>query len=123
MLEPKQSPFWWTRNAASTIYFLRELTGVVIALYVIVFVTSAWWMIAANGMPLPGIDGIFTILLPLTLIAAIFHALTWFWVTLKLFPMPLPPQLQLLGFLGLMAVWLAVSYFLLNFFYIIPSPL
>ena len=119
---PKFSPLWWTRNLRYFIYFLRESTGVFIALYLLVYVgklTHTWsdpgpisqsilWNVSTKLLPW---------LSPIALAAAIFHTITWFWVTVKISPIPLPRWLQIIGFLGLISAWLTISYFLLGNFY------
>ena len=112
--EPTPSPLWWTKNPRYLIYFLRELTGPVIALYALWFLGGAMadqTLAFTHGTSFRFMSGV-------GLFASIFHTLTWFWVTVKIAPVPLPRALQMLGFLGLIAVWLGASFFLLHFFYV-----
>lgn len=97
-----------------TIYFLRELTGVVIAGWTIYFLTYAIFdptlaFIATQT---------FRIASAAALLAAVFHTITWFLVTVQLAPMPLKKSAQIAFFFGLIVVWLGVSYFLLGAVYI-----
>lgn len=112
-LEQKQSSFWWTRNSASIVYFLRELTGVFIAGWTIYFLTSAIFDPTLTFLK----TATFRIASMIGLIAAIFHTITWFWVTVKIFPIPLTKNLQIISFAILIAVWLGISYTLFIFFY------
>ncbi|MEK7524414.1 MAG: hypothetical protein AAB588_05300 [Patescibacteria group bacterium] len=112
--EQKQSPFWWTRNPQTVVYFLRELTGVFIALYVMIFLTLAMTDATLNFS-----RGIFFKTISwIGLIAAVIHTLTWFWVTVKITPVLLPKWMQLFLFLLLVVAWLIGSYFLLIFLYV-----
>lgn len=113
-LVQRTSPFWWTRNLASIIYFLRELTGVFIALYVMIFVGASAILGPESGF----IDGQwFSIVSLVGLCAAIFHSVTWMWVSVKIFPIPLPKFLQIILFVLLLFITAVISYFLLGFFY------
>ncbi|MDP2625059.1 MAG: hypothetical protein Q8P27_02630 [Candidatus Peregrinibacteria bacterium] len=105
--------FWWTRNVTAVIYFLRELTGVGIAIYMVTFVlafyldpvgefvTSTWFYIISW----------------MGLVSAIFHSLTWLAVTLKVTPFDLPKPVERIGFFLLLLIWGGVSLFLLTYFY------
>jgi fumarate reductase subunit C len=113
-LEQRQSPLWWTRNLSSTVYFLRELTGVLIAAWTIYFLTAAIFDPTVSFFT----ETTFRIASAVGLTAAIFHTITWFWVTVKISPLPLSKKLSLAAFLGLIAAWFVISYALLNFFYV-----
>ena len=122
----KQSPFWWTRNLSTTIYFLRELTGVFITLYVIYFLSSAFYAVmtqqSANKAVIQAMTFTqttsFVVISWIGLIAAIFHTITWLWVTVKIAPVPLKKPVAVTAFVALLGVWIVVSYFLLQFLYI-----
>lgn len=103
-MTPKQSSFWWIRNLNSTIYFLRELTGPVIAAYFVFLLTTFY----------PARDFFYYIAFS----AAIFHTITWLWITAKLTPFPLKKWAQILLFLVAIIGWLAASYLILQFFYV-----
>lgn len=96
-----------------TIYFLRELTGVFIAGWTIYFLTLAIFDPALAFIA----TQTFRIASAAALLAAIFHTITWFWVTVQLSPIPLKKSAQIAFFFGLIVIWLGVSYFLINFFY------
>lgn len=105
--DQRQSPFWWTRNPASTVYFVRELTGFFIVLYCFLFISTI------------DVDStLFAVVSWICLVAAVFHTITWLWVTVKIAPVPLPKPVQIFGFAFLIAVWLGLSYFLLKFLYV-----
>lgn len=96
-----------------SIYFLRELTGVFIAGWTIYFLTSAIFdptlaFVTTRTFQIINIIG---------LAAAIFHTITWFWVTVQVTPFHLKKSLQYSLFCVLIAAWFGASYFLLNFFY------
>lgn len=112
-LEQKPSPFWWTQNPKTVVYFFRELTGIFIALYVMIFLGLAVTDATLNFLR----GSFFKTVSWAGLAAAILHTLTWFWVTVKITPVPLPKWAQVLLFLVLIATWLIASYFLLIFFY------
>jgi hypothetical protein len=104
------SALWWTRDVHAWIYFLRELTGVGIALYGISFLL--FWFFNALG------SSFFEAISWVGLISALFHSFTWFAVTLKVTPFDLPLWVERAGFLGLIVAWGAISYFLLNVVYV-----
>lgn len=101
------------RAPLPVIYFLRELTGVVIAGWTIYFLTLAIFDPTLAFIS----TQTFRVASAAALLAAIFHTITWFWVTVQLAPIPLKKSTQIIIFLGLIAIWIAVSYFLFNFFY------
>ena len=80
MLQSKLSPFWWTRNSRYFIYFLRELSGPVLALYAVIFII--WWIF--DPAMIFTFNGAFQVLSWVALVFALIHALTWFWVTSKI---------------------------------------
>lgn len=110
MYAQKISRFWWLSNSRYTIYFLRELTGVIIAVSVILFIIS--FFLSAPQ--------VFRWFVPVAFVAALFHTLTWFWVTIKISPLPALRLIRLMAFFSIAALWLFVSYFLLKFLYV-PS--
>jgi fumarate reductase subunit C len=112
--EQKLSHFWWTGNIRYLIYFLREFTGVLIALYTIFFLAQAIFDPTLSFVK----EYSFRIVSWIGLAAAIFHTITWFWVTVKISPIPLKKPLQVFFFLILIILWLTFSYFLLHFFYV-----
>lgn len=113
MLRQKLSSFWWTSNMRYLLYFLREFTGVIIAFYAIFFLAKAMFDPSLGFVRSLG----FQVISWIGLIAAIFHSVTWFWVTVKISPIPLKKPLQIFLFIILIIFWLALSYFFLNFFY------
>lgn len=117
MFFPKISRTWWTKNPRYTIYFLRELTGVVIALYVMYFLIYELFYEYRTFSQ----NAVSQIVSWISLAAAVFHTITWFWVTVKISPVQLKKHIQIATFIGLLAVWIAASYFLLQFFYDRPT--
>lgn len=108
--EDRPSAWWWLHDRNTVIYFFRELTGVGIALYGILFILM-WFFNALNSK-------LFEVITWIGLVSAVFHSLTWLGVTLKITPFDLPRWVERVGFLGLLLVWGVVSYFLLHFFYV-----
>lgn len=111
--EQKTSPFWWTGNIRYIVYFLREFTGVLIAIYTIFFLTKSIFdptLAFVNTLS-------FHIVSWIGLAGAIFHAITWFWVTVKISPIPLKKSAQVFFFLLLLTLWGILSYSLLHQFY------
>lgn len=113
MYEQKTSPLWWTANIRYFIYFLREFTGVLIAFYTVFFLAKAAFDPELTFVKNPS----FQIVSWIGLAAAVFHTTTWFWVTVKISPIPLKKPMQTLAFIALIALWVVLSYFLLNLFY------
>lgn len=117
MFFPKVSRFWWTQNWRYTVYFLREFTGVVIALSMMYFLAYGFFYeyrtFAQNALS--------QIVNWIGLAAALFHTITWFLVTVKISPVPLKKHLKMGVFVGLLGIWIFVSYFLLHFFYDQPG--
>lgn len=112
-LAQKLSHFWWTSNIRYFIYFLREFTGVLIAFYTVFFLGKA---IFDPGLVFVQTLG-FQVISWIGLSAAIFHSVTWFWVTVKISPLPLKKPLQIFLFIALLILWLLISYALLHFLY------
>ncbi len=113
VLTQRTSSFWWTRNPRTVIYFLRELTGTFIALYCITFLAAALQdptlaFVATTW---------FAVVSWIGLAASVFHTITWLAVTVTISPIPLPKFAQRIAFIGLIAAWLAASYFLLTYLY------
>lgn len=100
MFYQKLSLFWWLGNIRYFVYFLRELSGVIIVF----------------SLPLIAL-GIAMFLLPIAFAAAIFHTITWFWVTIRISPLRSSKILHVIGFLVLIGATTALSYFLLPIFY------
>ena len=114
MHQPKISRLWWLGNIRYFIYFLREFTGALIAFYAIFFL--------AETMLDPALTFVkelrFKVVSWIGLSAAVFHTITWFWVTVKISPIPLKKPAQIFLFIIFVTLWLLLSYFLLNFFYV-----
>lgn len=117
MYEQKQSPFWWTRNPATIIYFLRELTGLFLSGALIYFIVRAClnqnlWFLHSTSSRVVSMVG---------LIAALIHTITWLWVTVQVTPFDLKKSVQVGGFIVLMTIWLGISYFIFKFLYLSQS--
>lgn len=92
-------------------YFLREFSGVVIAFYLLYLL---WMMLQEDDRQ---ISTIFSLI---ALIFAIFHALTWFYVTSKIVSFGVLGRYfpVLVKFGGLLLIWGVVSYLIFTFFYV-----
>ena len=67
------SPHWWTRNIRTTIYFIRELTGPVIAFYFLYFLIAATFDTSLKFTNAAA----FHVISWIGLTAAVFHTITW----------------------------------------------
>ncbi len=110
----KQSAFWWTRSPETIIYFVRELTGVFISIFVVIFaVTSSThnfrWMVAQAW---------FGPLAIATLVASLIHTTTWLWVSTKITPFDLKLPARIALFTVLLVAFGAASYFLYTYLYV-----
>ena len=114
MYSQKISRFWWTKNPRTILYFIREATGIVILLFFISYIFTAWEYGRLNHNEYVKDFGALGIL---GLIAAIIHTLTWFWVTAKITPFSRSLLARVTIFLFLIALWIGVSTFLLFNFY------
>lgn len=112
MYSHPQSPLWFTRNIRYFVYFVRELTGVFIAFYVIYFLILALRHPADwnDFLPSPA----FRILSGITLAAAIFHTVTWLFVSVKIAPLPQNKAVRIAAFIFLICVWLVLSFILIQ---------
>ncbi len=95
------------------IYFLRELTGVFIAGWTLYFLTSAIFDPGLAFLNTKTFKGITVICLA----AAIFHTITWLWVTVQVTPFQVKKSVQRMLFVFLITAWLGASYLLINFLY------
>ncbi|MEK9132334.1 MAG: hypothetical protein AAB606_01315 [Patescibacteria group bacterium] len=108
---PKISPLWWTQNIRYLVYFLRELTGVFIAFYIISFLVLAF-----NDPHLAfTLTPFFKIVSVIGLMAAVFHSLTWLWVMPRLIADKL--IMRILLYVLLLGITVTVSLLLLKNFY------
>lgn len=114
-LTQRPSAFWWTRNIATVIYFMRELTGVFIAAYLIYFlgITEFTKLTLAQLQ----ITLHFKIMSVIGFAAACVHTITWLWVSTKVTPRPLPRSMQIGMFILLLAFAVGTSYTLLIYLY------
>lgn len=108
---PKISPLWWTQNIRYLVYFLRELTGIFIAFYVISFLVLAIF----DPDLVFTLRPFFKITSVIGLIAAIFHSLTWLWVMPRLIADKLMVRIMLYALL--LGITVAASLLLLKNFY------
>lgn len=111
--QQKPSPVWWIGNIRYFVYFLRELTGVIIAFYMIYFLLCA----LADPTLAFTAGNTFATISWISFGAAVFHSITWLGVAVKISPVKLNKPLQALAFLALIGAWGGVSYFLLNYLY------
>lgn len=114
MYSQKISRFWWTKNPRTILYFIREATGIVIALYFISYIFAAWEYGSFRYNDYPKDFGVMAFF---GFIAAVIHTLTWFWVTAKITPFSRSLFAHVTIFLFLIALWVGVSAFLIFNFY------
>lgn len=105
------SPFWWLTSIRYFIYFIRELTGPVIAFYTAYFMIRWYFNPALSFINTPSFKTISWI----GLMASIIHSLTWFWVTAKI--SPVSQKFRWIIAVFLIFFWVGLSAFLLNTFY------
>lgn len=110
---PTQSPLWFVRNHRTLLYFFRELTGVVIAIYCVYFAAN-WYLDASLSFIQ---TSTFWGLSLATFIASLLHSITWFWVTTQVTPQPLPKWAELILFFVLCGVALGLTFVLFYLFY------
>ena len=113
-MEDSPKMFWWIKSPTAVIYFLRELTGVGIAIYMTVFV-----VMYVQDSNLSFVDSMwFQVVSWLGLVSAFFHSLTWLFVTLRVAPFDLPKNVERAGFVLLLGAWAVMSYVLYSFLYV-----
>ena len=106
-------PILWLQNIRYFLYFLREFTGVAIGLYLIFFLASA---LLDPSMAFTKYTT-FKLVSWIGLSAAIFHSLTWFWVTIKIAPFPTQKFARAFAFVILIGGALGISYIIFPFLY------
>lgn len=122
-LPQKLHRLWFTQNIRYLVYFLREFTGILIAIWVIHLILANFASVAfqtrGNNFIYPTIASrLFHALKytnPIAFYAAIFHSLTWLYVMTKLSPIPLKGIWKIIAYTTLIAVWLVLSYFIWKF--------
>lgn len=103
------SPFWWLSNIRYLLYFLREFSGPVIAIYAAYFLIR--WYLDPSLLFLKNTG--FQVLSWIVLAFSILHTITWFIVTGKL--------TRWFVSVLLIIVWVFISiYLLFPYFYVIP---
>lgn len=115
---PQKLPsLWFTQNIRYFVYFLREFTGILIAIWVINLILAFFVMNIEGGRNVFSNfrleDKLFYTLRYTNYIgffAAIFHSLTWLYVMTKLSPIPLKGISQKLAYAVLIIIWLSLSY-------------
>lgn len=108
--EQKLGHFWWKQNARYTVYIVRELSGVMIAIFIIgafihSFVNMFGW-IQTSVIPLW--------LSSIGMAGALIHTVTWLYVMPQLLPFKLTPFQQKIVYIIFLGIWLGLSYFLLR---------
>lgn len=128
---PQKLPrLWFTQNIRYFVYFLREFTGILIAIWVINLILANFASVAfqarGNHIIYPTLaDHLYGALKYTNQIgfyAAIFHSLTWLYVMTKLSPIPLKGVWQKITYAVLILIWLSLSYFIFKILYA-PYPL
>lgn len=110
--EEKRPANWWLKESSYTGFFVREISGLFIAIFALNY--TAYLFFAAQNMTVPTI--ITALHLPLAvigLIAALIHTFTWLPVMPKIVPLNLSIFRTSVAIISLLLVWLAVSYVLL----------
>jgi fumarate reductase subunit C len=120
-LEQKLSRTWWTKNIRYFLYFIREFSGVLIALFTISFIAIVSIDQIGTKFNLQNlqISGFlksipFQIIEYLGLAGAVIHTLTWLSVMPKISPIKLPETQQKIAYLALIAVWLGISLIIIS---------
>lgn len=106
-------PVRFTDNVRYAIYFLRELTGPIIALYIIFFVIASFFDPARSFIS----RSPFKIISIAAFVASIIHTVTWLRASVKITPFNLSTTMQMALFLLLIASWIAASLYVLPCFY------
>lgn len=111
--EQKLGHFWWKQNLRYTIYIVRELSGVMIAIFIFgmfihSFLNSLGW-IASSEAPFW--------LATIGMTGALIHTITWLYVMPQLLPFKLTPVQQKIVYVFLLGIWLALSYLMLRSVY------
>ncbi len=109
--EEKYPKTWWLTNRNYFIYFTRELTGIIIAIYALLSLYMLY-MVKTGVINQPFIQ-IYFWYSWFTFVIAIYHGLTWFYSMTKI------TSIKLGGFkiphkflwAGSLIVWIVVSYF------------
>lgn len=110
-MEKMISRFWWLSNIRYFIYFLRELSGPVIAafsLYLLIayfFFTPHFYEFTKTRF--------FSYLFFVTLVFSLIHSISWFAVMGKMMSSNVKKIPSWIFSLGLIALWLLISYFIL----------
>lgn len=107
MLEQKQSPLWWTQNIRYFIYFIRELSGVIIAFAVMYFIFLPLRKYAID-----------TIVYPIWFYASVIHSLTWFWAMTKLAPFPPSLENRIILYMLILTTWAGISIIVFKVFFL-----
>lgn len=129
-LHQQPGHFWWTRNPRYIIYFLREFSGVLIAIYILTLLTLYAILfykstfIGMTNHPLYGVAQSLHAALNgwigyVGLAGALIHTLTWLYVMPQLLPIKLSALQQKTAYILLIAAWLSLSYGILQ---IISTP-
>ncbi len=128
-LEHSLSRLWWTKNIRYFVYFVREFSGVVIALYTLyllyMMATRDVVSITGTASTIASIElnfinsRLFHALTGIALMASLFHSISWFYVMAKLTPVRMGGFVvpQFLTFALIMLIWVGVMYGLLYLLY------
>ena len=101
-LEQKLGPKWWNETEAYKLYHLREMSGVIVALWCIYYIATALGLNISNPYYVYAIN-IFGLL------GAVIHSSTWLGIMPQLTPFNLSKKQQSFVFGLLILVWLGVS--------------
>jgi fumarate reductase subunit C len=113
--EQHWEPLWWTKKPAYIAFFVREISGLLIAIYILyLFIVSAY----PSYLQTPEIlKNIATPIQIIGLIGALIHTLTWLGVMPKILPLTLTEKQEKTATILIFAFWLIFSFFLFKLIY------
>lgn len=107
--EQKRALNWWLKEASYIAYVIREISGLMIAPYIILQIILL--TASTSGIIPPPLS--LNLSLPLGIIAfigAVIHSLTWIGVMPLIFPIDLTKRSRAIVTIMLILIWLLISY-------------
>ena len=107
-LEQKPGHFWWTRNPRTVLYLIRELSAVLILIWIIGLIILTTFFHQNADLPK-------TIALLLTyagLAGAIIHSVTWLAAMPQILPLKLNKSQQKIAYAFLLILFIAITLFI-----------
>lgn len=118
-LVQKQERFWWTKKSSYLLYFIRELSGLLIAVYVLASIMIlAGIKLGQNGSAFSHFlesfnsSTFYLIIQYAGLIGALIHSITWLLIMPTISPIELSRKQQIIGAIILFAMAISFSYIL-----------